>query len=192
MTLRNPWSLVLAFVLVMAASATVTQPRRNQENKFSEMCPADKAIAIRFFYHPPGDYFHFPLIFRPVDEADPRLNTAPMTTEGRTAYISIAEMRQLIEGLSHSDLSWQESEKVEALGGYRGLRDGSESMEILVVCSKGTARANLDPKKICKTLAPLDAALKAPRALWEFQGFRLNYGCKIPGFKYGEYPDHSP
>lgn len=189
MTLRNSCPRILTFVLVMAASATATQPGRNQESKFLVNCPADKETAIRFFYNPPGDYFHFPLIFRPVEEADPRLNTAPMTVEGRIAYIPMVEMQQLLQGLSHSDdLSWQESEKVESLGGYRELRGGSDSMEILVVCSKGTARATLVLKKICKTLAPLDAAFETPRALWEFQAFRIGYRCKVPaGFETGKY-----
>jgi len=149
----------------------------------------DENTAVRFFYHPPGDYFHFPLVFRAVDPKDSRLNTAPMTPEGRTAYVSLPEMRELIRGLSHLHLSWQESESVESLQPFKKL-EITDTMVITAVSSNGTAMANLDPKRICETLKPLDSALETPRALWEFQGFRLNYGCKVPGFKYGAYPDH--
>jgi hypothetical protein len=89
----------------------------------------------------------------------------------------------------HTDLAWQESEAVEALGSYKKL-PVSDDMEILVAFANGTAKAQITPKTICRTLKPLDAALKTPRALWEFQGFRLNYGCKVPGFKPDAYPDH--
>lgn len=148
-------------------------------------CPVDGGPAVRFFYHDEENYFHFPLIFRPVAQGDQRLNTAPMGVEGRTAYISAAEMQQLLQRLMLSDLSWQESEKTEALGSYKRLPSSD-----MVVCSKGSARVSLDPKKICDTLAPLDAVLKTPRALWEFQLFRTGYACSVPGFNYHAYPDH--
>ena len=48
----------------------------------------------------------------------------------------------------------------------------------------------VDPKQICERLAPLDAALKQPRALWEFQLFRVDYGCHVPGFNRNAFPEH--
>jgi hypothetical protein len=149
----------------------------------------DVNTAVRFFYQPSGNYFHFPLVFRAVEQQDSRRNTAPMAAEGRTAYVSLSEMQQLMQDFATSDLSWQESEKVEALGSFREL-EISDSLVITVTSSKGTAEASLNPKEICKTLKPLDSALKTPRALWEFQGFRLNYGCKVPGFVFDAYQDH--
>jgi hypothetical protein len=178
------------WLLLMAVLATSLGFQQTVEKKSVLGSPVDENTAVRFFYHDEENYFHFPLIFRPAAEGDSRLNTAPMGTEGRTAYISLADMQQLLQGLKRSDLSWQESEKIESLGPFRQLR-GSESMEILAVCSKGTARANLDPKKICETLKPLDSALKTPRGLWEFQLFRQGYGCQVPGFDFEAYPDHS-
>jgi hypothetical protein len=187
MRLRNSCPNVLGLVLILAGSAIAIQPRLNQESKSLVHCPANKDTAIRFFYNPPGDYFHFPLIFRPVDETDPRRNTAPMTTEGQTAYISFAEMHRLMEGLARSGLSWKNSERVEVLGSYKHLLP-LDNMEVLIICPKRTASAKLAAKEICETLALLDSTLKTPRALWEFQAFRIGYGCKVPaGFETGKY-----
>lgn len=190
MSLKNRTAHIWWLVLGALASATSLSSCRGVDRKPVLNSPVDEKTAIRFFYHDEEEYYHFPLIFRAVKQLDPRINTAPMTVEGRTAYVPLVEMQRLIQALSHSDLSWQESQKTEALGGFRQLR-WSDSMEILIVCSKGTARANLDPKKICETLKPLDSALKTPRALWEFQLFRQGYDCKVPGFNFEAYPDHS-
>jgi hypothetical protein len=187
-TNRTPHAWWLLFA--MLTSTTSLRCHQTVEKKSVLDSPVDEKTAVRFFYNPSdGGYFHFPLIFRPVMPGDPRLNTAPMGTEGRTAYISFSEMQQLMQGLAHSDLSWQESEKVEVLGSFKKLAI-TDNLAITVVSSRGTARAALDTKRICEMFKPLDSALKAPRALWEFQGFRLNYGCKVPGFIYGAYPDH--
>jgi len=99
----------------------------------------------------------------------------------------------LVQALAHSNLAWQESETVEILGSYKKLMlagVGLDDMDVRLVLTNGTAKAQIAPKAICKTRKPLDAALKTPRALWEFQGFRLNYGCKVPGFKHDAYPNH--
>jgi len=148
--------------------------------------PGDEETAVRIYYNPPGDAFHFPLVFRVVKAGDPRLKTAPVLLEGQTAYITGDEMRNLLQGLDRADLFWRISEKVEALGSYHHLLIGG--VEFRVVSPKGTAVARLDPKKLCTTLQPLDRALRTPRALWEFQLFRVQDGCKVPGFNYQEYP----
>lgn len=181
---------VFWLLLLLLTTAALPGCRRTVDNDRVFNCPVDENTAVRFFYFPGGDYYHFPLIFRPVAQGDPRLNTAPMGEEGRTAYISRKEMRDLIRRLAHSGLSWQESEKVEPLGSFKPLAL-LMTTEIRVVCSKGMARAEFDPKRVCQTLEPLDSALKTPRALWEFQLFRQGYGCKVTGFNWDAYPDHS-
>lgn len=190
MPLKSSVSSALGLVLVTATAIGAFAFQWVPGKKLLLGCSADETTAIRLFYNNESDYFHFPLIFRAVEQRDPHLNTAPMVAEGRTVYISQTEMQSLLRGLAQLDLPWQESEKVETLGSFKRLRPWSDSMEILVACSKGTARVKVDPKKICKTLKPLDSALKTPRALWEFQRFRLNYGCQVPGFQYGAYPNH--
>lgn len=93
--------------------------------------------------------------------------------------------------VTQSDLVWAESEKVEALGSYQTLLlgvTGIDAMEVLVVSSKGTGKARVMPKAVCRTMDLLDAALKTARALGEVQVFRLDSGC-VPGFRYDACPN---
>jgi hypothetical protein len=185
---------VLALVALITLSAGKVRPSQKGEGASVLLSTVDEHTLVRFFHQPPlGDYFHFPLVFRVVEESNPLLNTAPMREEGRTAYISLSEMRELMQRLAQMDLAWKESDVAEPLGPFKKLAlagIGINNMEVFIGCSKGTARTTIAPKKICETLTPLDSALKAPRALWEFQLFRLDYGCKVPGFRTDAYPDH--
>jgi hypothetical protein len=182
---------LLALAIPVAVSVGVAQSNQDQRTSVLNP-PVDRKATVRFFYNPAGNYFHDPLVFRVVEEDDPLLNTAPMREEGRTAYISFSEMRELVQLLEHSGLEWQESENVEVFGSYKKLAlagVGLDTMDIRVLAAAGTAKAQVPPKDVCTILKPLDIALRAPRILWEFQGFRINYGCKVPGFKYGAYAD---
>lgn len=157
-------------------------------------CPIDRATAVRFFYNPEeAGYFHFPLVLDVVPSCDPRLNTAPMRPEGRTAYITQDEMRSLLRALAQVDVSWEVSSKVEPLGDFHSLvrlhRAGPPYLSIEVTCSRGAARGKVGPAKICSALAPLDSAVKTPRALWEFQFLRIGYGCKVAEFNMHAYPE---
>ena len=152
--------------------------------------PVDENTAVRFFFVS-NLYFHAPLIFRVVAPKDPRLNTAPMLDEGRTAYITAPEMQSLLTGLQKTGLSWRESkEKIEF----------GDPMQILpyfrlvvtVVSSSGTAVSGFDRDKICLNLAPLDSTLSTPRALWEIQEFRTECECVVPGFSEQTFPQHWP
>ena len=150
----------------------------------------DEATAMRFFFNP-GNYFHLPLIFRVVSQSDPRLDTAPLLAAGRTVYISGPDMQNLKTGLLRLDLGWAESGDLTTFGDATQILP-TYAMAITVVSSRGTATAGFDPEKICDKLAPLDAALRKPRALWEFKLFQAEYKCKIPGFDGNAYPDHWP
>ncbi len=145
--------------------------------------------AIRFFYHPAGSYFHAPLIIRVVGENDPQLITAPMSEAGRTTYIRLSEMKSLTQGLERLGLTWKVSQEAEEFGPAFDLALTGK-MDITVRLSKSTELAELDPKSICTTLGVLAPSLTTPRAQWEFRKFRLNYGCRVPGFNSDAYPDH--
>jgi len=149
----------------------------------------DETTVVRFFYQPSGDYFHFPLVFRVAAPGSPDLNSAPMRQEGRTPFISLDEMSALIQKLERARLVQQQSESAATIESFRNI-PASDDMRILVVSPAHSARGAISPKKICKTLAPLDSAFRTPRALWEFRGFRLNYGCAVSGFNPDAYPDH--
>jgi hypothetical protein len=174
-------------ILISTASVGYSQsPHKRTLLSFS----VDQNTAIRFFYQPAdGDYFHFPLIFRSVGQDDSRFNTAPMAAEGRVAYVSLSDMQQLLKALDQSELSWRRSGNFEAFESFKKL-ELTDNMEITVVSSNETLNASLNPRKICETLQPMDSALKTPRALWEFEGFRMNYGCRVPNFARGAYPEH--
>jgi hypothetical protein len=187
-------SWALALVALVTLSAGEMRSGQQREGASVLNSPVGEHTVVRFFYQPAGgDYFHFPLVFRAVKEGDPQLNTAPMQEEGRTAYISLLEMRELVQTLAKMDLAWKESDAVEPLGPFKKLMRagiGLNAMEVFVGCSKATARAPIAPKRICETVAPLDSAFRSPRAVWELQLFRLGYDCKVPGFKEDAYPDH--
>lgn len=181
------WLLTLLVPITVIAGGIQSDQKIGSPSLLSTA--GNEETAVRFYYNPsPEDAFHSPLVFRVVKAGDPRLNTAPILLEGRTAFITGGEMQQLIEGLDRAGLSWRVSEKSEALGSFRHLLIGD--VEIRVVSPKGMAVTNFNPKPLCRILQPLDHALVTPRALWEFQLFRVEDGCKVRGFNYQVYPDH--
>jgi len=189
------WLILIALVsapLLCYAQTTTTCVCPGQTGDGNVLnSPADESVAIRFFFQPPRDYFHVPLVFRVVDQKDPSLNTAPILDSGRTAYITLSDMQRLLPAVTHSRFaSWRQAEVIEVLGSPRVL-DLAETMDITIISSHGTARAVVDAKKVCETLKPLDSALKTSRALWEFQLFRQGYDCKVPGFNYDAYPERN-
>ena len=155
--------------------------------------PGDKDTVVRFFYQPhDGEYFHVALIFRVVEENDPRWNTVVYSDVGRTSYVSLSDMRQLITSLSHLSLRWKESTKIEGLETYRNIHSYGDGMGVKVLSRKGTAKGTIESFRICDTLALLDGSFLTPRALWEFQGFRLQYHCRVPTYNPDAYPELGP
>lgn len=182
---------VCFLVLVTFASALRSSSQATSQGHTLTL-PADKDSVVRFFYQPAdNNYFHLPLLFRAVDESDPRWNTAPEFEVGRTAYISFSEMQKLITALSAAHLSWEESATVEDLETYKTIHS-YRGMGIKVLFATGTAKATIAADKICDTLAPLDITLRTPRALWEFRLFRMQYHCQVSNFDSKAYPDRMP
>ncbi len=181
---RSFWLLVPLFALVVLLGWA-----QSSESKGGFGSQTSAGTAIRFFYQPAGNYFHAPLIFQVVGENDSQLATAPMSEAGRTAFIRFSEMKALTQGLERLDLTWKTSQKTEVFGPAIDL-NSTGNMDITIRFSKSTALAELDPKSICSALDTLGQALSTPRAQWEFQKFRLNYGCSVPGFNPEAYPDH--
>ena len=190
--LRNSsilWTVVVT--LIIAGSAGVVLSQQNQYKGFVLKSPVGENSAVRFFYDPAlSDYFHSPVVFRAGEQGDARLVTPPTSTGGWTSYVSFSEMRELTQALAQSNLTWEETDRVEVLEPSFQI-PRFEAMEILVVGSKGTARAKLRPTRICETLKPLDSVLKTQRAHWEFQWFRVTHGCQVPGFDWNLYPERN-
>lgn len=183
----------IGLVLAIAASAAGACAAQATGEAWLLGCPVDQATAVRFFYNPEGaNYFHTPLVIWTVPAGDRRLNTGPITREGRATYITPEEMKAMLRGLAQSGAFFNVSSKVEPLGTPHSLFREPFPLHILVVSSRGTAKAKVYPAKICSTLASLDSALKTPRALWEFQALRIGYKCNVPGFNWDAYPKRRP
>lgn len=173
--------LLFAVIVVLISSKTVSAPSLN--------VAVDKNTVVRFFFLPARDYYHPALLFRVVGLEDPRLNTAPMSPEGRAVFVSQQEMQELVRRLYAANLCWKKSELVEIPEPIR-TREITSNMEVKLFSSTGTAQALISRKRICGLLEPLDSALKQPRAIWEFQLFRTEYGCRVPNFNREAYPEH--
>jgi len=189
MSKMNCMARIVSLLLVMLASAPWTSSQgANQHHALT--LAADKDSVVRFFFVPAyNNYFHVALLFRVVEENDPRWNTAPLLDVGRTAYISLSEMQGLFAALSAEPLSWEESTKIEDLETYKTIRNDGR-MDIKILSSGGTAKSGIPPKQMCETLTRFDPALRTPRALWEFQFFRRQFDCLVPNFDPKAYPDH--
>lgn len=151
--------------------------------------PVDNNTTIRFFYHPPNaDRFVYPLVLRVAHPNDEGMKLAPILAEGRTVHISLSEMQELVAGMTRSIMMGQQTRSVEVLEPWEMI-PSTEAMDVVIVFSKGAARGAILRKDICKTLGSLDSAIKTPRAHWEFQRFRVYYGCRVPGFDDAKYSD---
>jgi hypothetical protein len=190
--LRSPPTRVCFLLLAILTSAPSASNQAASQGHALTL-PAGKDSVIRFFYQPPdGEYFHVALLFRVAKKDDPRWNTTAYSDVGRTAYVSLSEMQQLMTKLGHLSLRWDESIKIESLETYKTIHSYGYGMGIKVLSAKGTAKATIEHDKICETLALLDGALLTPRALWEFQRFRLQYQCRVPSYNPDAYPERVP
>lgn len=180
---RRNYVTRICFLLLVASFGVLRGPSQAASQQHTLTLPADKNSIVRFFYTPPiNNYYHAPLLFRVVAESDSRWNTAPALEAGRTAYISLSEMQNLIAALAAGHLSWTESKTVEEPETFTKVHGHGGGMEAKVFSAEGTGYAKIVPDKICDTLAALDTTLRAPRALWELQFFRMQYQCRVPNF----------
>lgn len=163
------------FLLVLAVGAK--NPNAVKGYKLA-MTKADSETAVRFFYFP-GKFID-PLIFRSVGSDDPRMNTVALGGPGRQVYVSVSEMDRLINALSSSPLDWQNSRQKKPFIEATEIIPQTLNLSVDVLFSKGSAASGIDPKNICDVLPPMDSAFTSDHARWEFQMFRINYGCPVP------------
>lgn len=120
--LRKRFIISLATAtLIAAGSARITLCRQNQQTGTVFNSKVQENTAVRFFYEPPGNYFHVPIVFHAVEPEDRRLNTTPVDVQGRIAYISLNEMSLLLRVLARSNVSWQESKVIETMGSFKDI-----------------------------------------------------------------------
>jgi hypothetical protein len=82
----------------------------------------DRDSVVRFFHQPPdGEYFHVALLLRVAKKNGPRWNTTAYSDVGRTAYVSLSDMKRIMTTLTHLSLQWDESPKIEDLETYKTI-----------------------------------------------------------------------
>ena len=145
---------------------------------------------VRFFFLPANSYAHPPLIFRVVPKDDKRLGTAPIENMGgRTSFISIEEMHNLIQVLQYSGLAWQQSRSAKPVSRIPN-KEKTDRMEISIFFTDHPTQAYISAANLCQTLSGLDKVFIQPRALWEFHLYRVEYGCSVRNFNRSAYPQH--
>jgi hypothetical protein len=100
-------------------------------------------------------------------------------------------MMGLTKGLLDLNLRWQESEVPVSL--VFDLRPESMPppghMQIIVTSSDRSAIAEHPLERLCTSLATLDRSFHSERIRWEFQRYRFNLGCDVPGFEKLRFAD---
>ena len=161
-------------------------------------CIGKSNLAIRFYYRPSTeDHIVTPLIFRQVSENDPVFGTwSNDYPTGVTTYISPGEMRRLGEALAKLGLEWQDSPKPlsfeiprDPISPWRVPPPRGGGMEIDITCDTGSAVASLPQERVCRSMKELDPVFSTPMAIYNFRGYRLDWGCKVPNFDLGKRPD---
>jgi hypothetical protein len=195
--LRRLWSVVplgsritvrvFALLLITVCGASGMRSQSKKSKDFVLSAPIGSDTAVRFFYYSGGDFGGGALLIRAVERGSPQLNTALAVKEGLVTYVSFDEMSKMTEGLAQLNLVWKESKKIERFKPFTVFDEPSVNAEIEVVGSTGTAKARLNGSRICEELGPLDSGLQTRRALLEFQEFRSETGCNVPGFNHLEY-----
>lgn len=160
------------------------QPKRH--NDFVLNAPVGSDTGMRWYYYSGGDVLDGPLIFRPIEQGSPRLNTVTGDQELVT-YVLFDEMSKLMQRLTQLDVRWKESKKTEKLRPFSIFDEPSVNVDIEVVNSAGTAKVKLNRALACEKLAALDSVFQTRRALLEFQEFRFQMDCTVSGFNHLEY-----
>lgn len=182
-TIRRIFLLVLLTMLVAS-------PRGGEAQTGSSKSPDNNQLPmVRIYYLPPNSYFHAPLIVQAKQEIKDGYSAVPRSPEGRRVYVSIEDMQKFLISLRRLRLQW-------TLPRPSGPPDSIKPQDAdgtvrFSWFSKGKVReAHLNPAKLCQVMQRLDGSFSQKRALWEFQLFRVGYGCVVPGFKRDEFPEH--
>ena len=150
--------------------------------------PVTEKTAVSFYWFGDEDsHFRLPINFYVVRDADDRLHRVKWNfPRFVSAFITASEMNELIGRLKGLNLEWFESKRREEFKDGVDRTDGRMILEIAVLSSNSTSRSGIRIAQMCDKLARLDSAMPTPRILWQFQTFRWDNGCEVPG--YVNYP----
>jgi hypothetical protein len=187
MNKKHTFTTLFCILILMANCFVFASQNASGESQEKLLNEATSNTVVRFFYVPPTSYLHPPLIFRVAPSGDLRLGGVPNgDANGRTIYISMIDMQKVIAALSNSELIWERSQKPKRVEPPLD-EELIDRMKITVFFSDRTFEAYVQPDKMCQALSELDFAFSQPGALWEFQLFRVQYGCQVQGFNRKAY-----
>lgn len=179
--------LLLSSLVSLAAIATGQKP--NQSAVLDS--PVAESTAVSFFWIGDMDsHFRAPINFYAVSQSDRRFHTVsvgPFADHQWNAFISVSEMQRLMDGLKALDLRWVDSKGREAFKDAQ-KRTGTGFLDITVVSHDGTSKSYIRIARMCEELSQLDSAMPTPRILWQFQLFRVDNGCHVPGYNNSVIP----
>jgi hypothetical protein len=176
------YSWFIAFVMVNAAAQRST-------NSAVLDSPVTERTAVSFYWF--GDeesHFRVPINFYVVPDGDGRLHKVNWNfPRSASAFMTASEMMGLIERLKALNLEWIDSK------GREDFKDGLDRrdywiLDITVLSSKSTSRSGIRIARMWDKLARLDSAMPTPRILSQFQTFRWDNGCDVPGYVNYEIP----
>lgn len=151
--------------------------------------PVNSQTAVRFSRHVPlENHWVFPLVFRVATKGKMQMKTAPVLTAGRTVYIPLSEMKNLIQAIVRFVPMPAETRHHETFSSWQ-LFYLSKNMDVEIIYSRGAALGRIWHTNICQVLARLNQSIHTPRPRWEFQEFRAYQGCLVPGFDSDKYLD---
>lgn len=189
-SMKNTHATTITFLILAAALFVQGYCPAQAVSQEAWEKPVDAATVVRFFYLPADSYAHPPLIFRVAPQGDRRLGTAPIVNMGgRTPFISTEEMQKLIQGLTRTGLAWEQSGSPKPVSPVPN-REKADRMEISIFFTDHPVQAQIPASQLCQTLSELDKAFVQPRALWEFQLYRVDYGCSVQNFNRSAFPQH--
>jgi hypothetical protein len=130
-----------------------------QDQKAVSKLTVDGNTAVRFSFRRPNANYALPaLIFRVAEVGSSNWDTAPIDRYGRTAYISLPEIRSLIRELDTNGIFPQVTSTNQPMEPFEDIPIG-EDVVVTIYASNGTATANIHPKEICKSLAQFNTLL---------------------------------
>ena len=122
----------IAFVVLVGCRQKPTPRSDPKPDSFLSRAIRAEDVVVRFYYEPmvnePTNTSPGPLILMPVSSQDPRLGTRPAWI----LYVTLADLRRVLQVLDTTPLSWKESPNPKQLvvSGFELPHPHHDSMEV--------------------------------------------------------------
>ena len=174
--------LALAFVFLVGCRHKPTPVSDAKPDSFLSRAIKAEDVVVRFYYEPmvnePTNISPGPLILMPVSSQDPRLGTRPAWI----LYVTLADMRRVLQVLDRASLSWKESPNPKQLVGsaFELPHPHHDSMEVAATTSTESAIAEVVGSNACNLLSDLSSELTNANARDSFAFYRRTVSCLPP------------